>query len=75
MSIETDVCSVIAEALFCSQDMKPSNSLRNDLFANDHDISTIANLINEDFSTSITYDEAAKWITVGDVMDTVRRSR
>jgi acyl carrier protein len=73
--IDLEVYSIIAEALCCSSDMKPTMSLTSDLFMCETGLRTIVSFLNDDFdlSSPITNLEASQWSTTGDVVAAVNR--
>ena len=68
------VCEVIADALDVMRlEIMPGNALRDDLGATDHNIDRLRRMIDRKLGLYVTYEDAAKWREVADVVGYVAR--
>ena len=68
------VCEVIADALDVMRlEIMPGNALRDDLGATDHNIDRLRRMLDRKLGLYVTYEDAAKWREVADVVGYVQR--
>lgn len=68
------VCEVIADALNAMRlEIMPGNALRDDLGATDDNIDRLRRMLDRKLGLYVTYEDAAKWREVADVVTYVQR--
>ena len=68
------VCEVIADALDVMRlEIMPGNALRDDLGATDADIDRLRRMLDRKLGLYVTYEDAAQWREVADVVGYVQR--